>query len=39
MKAMEPLPRTESHNHTAATVIAILILTIVAQILLVKIWT
>jgi len=39
MKAMEPLPRVESPNHTVAIVSAILILTIVAQILLVKSWT
>jgi hypothetical protein len=39
VKAMEPLPRVESHNHTAAIIIAILILTIVVQILLVKSWT
>jgi hypothetical protein len=38
-KAMEPLPKLESDNHTAAIVNAILILTIVVQILLVKIWT
>jgi hypothetical protein len=38
-KAMEPLPNVESDNHTAAIVNAILILTIVVQILLVKIWT
>ena len=38
-KAMEPLPKGESDNHTAAIVNAILILTIVVQILLVKIWT
>jgi DNA-binding phage protein len=39
MKAMEPLPRAESHNHTVAIVSAILILTVVVQILLVKSWT
>jgi len=39
MKAMEPLPRVESPNHTVAIVSAILILTIVVQILLVKSWT
>jgi DNA-binding phage protein len=39
MKAMEPLPRVKSPNHTVAIVSAILILTIVAQILLVKSWT
>jgi len=37
-KAMEPLPRGES-SHIAAIIIAILILTIVVQILLVKSWT
>jgi hypothetical protein len=43
IKAMEPLPRVESrvesHIHIAAIVIAILILTIVVQIFLVKSWT
>jgi DNA-binding phage protein len=39
MKAMEPLPRAESPNHTVAIVSAILILTVVVQILLVKSWT
>jgi DNA-binding phage protein len=39
MKAMEPLPRVESPNHTVAIVSAILILAVVAQILLVKSWT
>jgi hypothetical protein len=39
MKAMGPLPRVEPDNHIAATVITILILTIIVQILLVKIWT
>jgi hypothetical protein len=38
-KATEPLPRVEPYNHTAATVNVILILTIVIQIILVKIWT
>jgi hypothetical protein len=38
-EAMQPLPRAESPNHTVAIVSAILILTIVAQILLVKSWT
>jgi DNA-binding phage protein len=39
MKAREPLPRVEPYNHTATTINVILILTIVVQILLVKIWT
>jgi hypothetical protein len=39
MKAMEPLPRVGSHNHTVAIVSAILILTVVAQVILVKSWT
>jgi DNA-binding phage protein len=39
MKAMEPLPRVESYNHTAAIVNIILILTVIVQIVLVKIWT
>jgi len=39
MKAMEPLPNGESHNHTAAIVNVILILTVIVQIILVKIWT
>jgi DNA-binding phage protein len=39
MKTAEPLPRVQPRHHTVAIVIAILILTIVAQILLVKIWT
>jgi hypothetical protein len=39
MKAMEPLPRGESHNHTAAVINIILILTVIVQIILVKIWT
>jgi len=39
MKSMEHLPNVESYSHTPATVNAILILTIVIQILLVKIWT
>jgi DNA-binding phage protein len=43
-KAMEPLPRVESpkvelYTNIAAIIIAILILTVVAQILLVKFWT
>ena len=39
MNTMEPLPRVESHNHTAAIVNLILILTVIFQIILVKIWT
>lgn len=39
IKAMEPLPRVESYNHTAATINVILILTIIVQIILVKFWT
>jgi hypothetical protein len=39
MKAMEPLPMVESYNHPANIVISILIITVVVQILLVKIWT
>jgi DNA-binding phage protein len=39
MKSMEPLPKAESFSHTAAIVNTILILTIIFQIFLVKIWT
>jgi hypothetical protein len=40
MKTMEPLPRVESHTtNIAAIIIAILILTIVVQIILVKSWS
>jgi DNA-binding phage protein len=38
-KAMETLPKAESFSHTAAIVNTILILTIIFQIFLVKIWT
>jgi DNA-binding phage protein len=39
MKAMEPLPKVESYSHTPAIVNLILILTVIVQIILVKIWT
>jgi hypothetical protein len=39
METMQPLPTVESHNYTAVIVIALLILTIIVQILLVKSWT
>lgn len=38
-KVMEPLPRMELYNYTANIVITILIMTVVVQIFLVKIWT
>jgi DNA-binding phage protein len=39
MKAMEPLPKAESYSHAPAIVNSLLILTIIVQIILVKIWT
>jgi hypothetical protein len=39
MKATKPLPKVESYSHAAAIVNVILILTIIVQIILVKIWT
>ena len=38
-KAMEPLPRVESYSHAPIIVNVILILTVLVQIILVKIWT
>jgi DNA-binding phage protein len=39
VKAMEPSPKATPPNHTVAIVSAILILTVVVQVILVKSWT